>query len=256
MLTLRAPLLHTVPRIITPPLLIYNTTFAAFGGRDEDVARYLVNASLIASGICTIIQVARVPLGKKYQLGTGLLSVMGTSFTWLPLAQEAISLQGGSGKTWNQAYGAILGTLALLSITEMLIAFVPYKVMRRIVPPLVSGVAVALIGIGLIGSGFRNWGGGAFCGDNFRGILPPRQISTDCYVANATVPEGFSSVGTCFAPTIVPKCFPGNGEVALNFGHGAYLGMGLSVAGFMVIIELFGSPFMRNANVILGLLFG
>lgn len=238
-------------------MIIYNTTFAAFGERDEDVARYLVNAALITSGICTCIQVSRIPLGKRFQLGTGLLSVMGTSFTWLPITQEALQLQASEeGRTWKEAFGYVLGTYALLSIVEMIISFIPYRIMRRAVPPLVSGVAVSLIGIGLVGSGIKNWGGGAFCGDNYKGILPPKELGSECFVANTSVPDGFSSVGTCYASPIIPKCSPGNGDVVEYFGNGAYLGMGLAVAGFMVIIELFGSAFMRNASVVLGLLFG
>jgi xanthine/uracil permease len=77
-----------------------------------------------------------------------------------------------------------------------------------------------------------------------------------CYVENATAPDGFSSIGTCYAAPIVPKCSPGNGDVVDFFGRGPYFGMGWAVAGFMVLIELFGSPFMRNGSVVLGLLFG
>ncbi|KAL4533952.1 hypothetical protein Ndes2526B_g07167 [Nannochloris sp. 'desiccata'] len=172
--------------IITPPILIYNQTFAAYGARDPKIATYLVNAALIVSGITTLIQVTSIPLGsykgRKFQLGTGLVSVMGTSFTWLPIAVESILIQSpgqdGNADNWRKAYGAVLGTFALLSLIEMIIAFIPPKALRRAVPPLVSGVAVSLIGLGLIGSGFKNWGGGAFCCDNFRGILPPRALST------------------------------------------------------------------------------
>lgn len=35
-----------------------------------------------------------------------------------------------------------------------------------------------------------------------------------------------------------------------------YLGLGLIVFVTLVVIELFGSPFMRNAEVIIALLFG
>ena len=244
-------------RIITPPLLIYNTTVATFGERDEEVARYLVNAALITSGICTWLQVSRIPLGKRFQLGTGLLSVMGTSFTWLPIAQEALILQATEdNRSWNEAYGYVLGTFALFSIVEMGIAFIPHRAMRRAVPPLVSGVAVSLIGIGLIGSGLKNWGGGVFCADNYKGIIPPKELGEECYIANATAPDGFTNIGACYASPIIPKCSPGNGDVVEYFGRGPYFGMGFAVAGFMVLIELFGSPFMRNASVVLGLLFG
>ncbi len=34
-------------------------------------------------------------------------------------------------------------------------------------PPIVTGVTVFLIGAALVGTGFKYWGGGAFCGDNY-----------------------------------------------------------------------------------------
>merc|ERR1712097_206025 len=43
------------------------------------------------SGILTIIQVFRAKIiGTGYYLGTGLISVMGTSFTFLPIAREMV----------------------------------------------------------------------------------------------------------------------------------------------------------------------
>ena len=52
---------------------------------------YLVSAAWITSGILTIIQVFRAKIiGTGYYLGTGLISVMGTSFTFLPIAREMV----------------------------------------------------------------------------------------------------------------------------------------------------------------------
>ena len=42
---------------------------------------------------------------------------------------------------------------------------------------------------------------------------------------------------------------PGNGDVALEFGSAPYVGLGLIVYCLLIIIELFGSPFMRNTSV-------
>ena len=47
-----------------------------------------------------------------------------------------------------------------------------------------------------------------------------------------------------------------NGETTLFYGAAAYIGLGFSVLCFLVVIELFGSVFMKNCNVILALLFG
>lgn len=46
------------------------------------------------------------------------------------------------------------------------------------------------------------------------------------------------------------------GEVRLPFGSSEYVGLGFSVFTMLIIIELFGSPIMKNCNVIIALLFG
>lgn len=56
--------------------------------------------------------------------------------------------------------------------------------------------------------------------------------------------------GTCFAAPVQVLC-QGNGNVMLPYGSQQYLGLGLVVFVSLVFIELFGSPFMKNAEVIL-----
>ena len=46
------------------------------------------------------------------------------------------------------------------------------------------------------------------------------------------------------------------GEVQLGYGATPYIGLGFSVLCALVVIELFGSVFMKNCNVIIALLFG
>merc|ERR1719223_303587 len=46
------------------------------------------------------------------------------------------------------------------------------------------------------------------------------------------------------------------GDVSLPYGSPELIGLGFSVLCFLVVIELFGSTFMKNCNVILALLFG
>ena len=54
--------------------------------------------------------------------------------------------------------------------------------------------------------------------------------------------------GTCFAAPVQVAC-NGNGNVKLPYGSQQYLGLGLVVFVCLVFIELFGSPFMKNAEV-------
>lgn len=50
------------------------------------------------------------------------------------------------------------------------------------------------------------------------------------------------------------NCFVGG--VALPYGSPEFIGLGFSVMFFLLVIELFGSIFMKNCNVVLALLFG
>lgn len=47
-----------------------------------------------------------------------------------------------------------------------------------------------------------------------------------------------------------------NGETSLGYGSPEYIGLGFSVIVALVFIELFGSVFMKNCNVIIALLIG
>lgn len=51
-----------------------------------------------------------------------------------------------------------------------------------------------------------------------------------------------------------PTC--ANGEVNLGYGSPQFIGLGFSVMCFLVVIEIFGSTFMKNCNVFLALMFG
>jgi len=65
------------------------------------------------------------------------------------------------------------------------------------------------------------------------------------------------SVGFGMPVSNVPSSIcSGSAQVALPYGSTEYIGLGFSVLVFLVVIELFGSTFMKNCNVILALLFG
>ena len=57
------------------------------------------------------------------------------------------------------------------------------------------------------------------------------------------------------SPIPGPACAFYN-EEPLFYGAPEYIGLGFSVLSFLVVIELFGSVFMKNCNVVLALLFG
>lgn len=65
--------------VITPPII-----FASQLGFAQDYQSYLISASLIASGILSMVQMSRIKIPKtRYYIGTGLITVVGTSFASL-----------------------------------------------------------------------------------------------------------------------------------------------------------------------------
>ncbi|KAJ1324536.1 uric acid-xanthine permease [Microdochium nivale] len=220
--------------VITPPLLLSG---AAGVNLDVGGQQYLVSTALIVSGLLTAVQITRFHIYKTpYYIGTGLISVVGISFTIIPIAQGAFAQMYANGfcptsptgvkLPCPDAYGAVLGTCAVCALVEILIAFIPPKIMLKIFPPIVTGPTVMLIGVYLIKSGFRNWAGGSGpCSD--------------------AVPTAFFA--SC--PNI-------NAPHALPWGSPEYLGLGFSVFVTIILCERFGSPIMKSTSVILGLLVG
>eukprot|EP00271_Cylindrocystis_brebissonii_P023449 TRINITY_DN9731_c0_g1_i1.p1 TRINITY_DN9731_c0_g1~~TRINITY_DN9731_c0_g1_i1.p1 ORF type:complete len:633 (+),score=99.93 TRINITY_DN9731_c0_g1_i1:213-2111(+) len=238
--------LAMVGGIITVPLIIGGQFYGNF---TTDEQHYIISAALIVSGIASFVQVTQIPIPfTNYKIGSGLLSVMGISFTFLPIAESAIGTMrtcscdgipcstgtggtcdactgslAGSCLTGQEAYGKVLGTVCVCCFVEILLSFAPPKVLRRLFPPVVSGTTVILIGFALVSTGFSYWGGGVYCGE---------QVLTSKVLCNT------------------------NGNVELPFGAKQYIGLGFSVFITLVFVEMFGSPFLRNVQVAIGLLVG
>jgi uracil-xanthine permease len=224
--------------IITPALLIFNVVMSYFPedfdpslGEEQaanreralDVAQYLVSASLICSGLGTFMQVSTIKIPfTNYQLGTGVLSTMGTANQYNAIFPVILFDIMSRGYDIYEAWGKLLGTIMVCVWLEALISIIPYKILNRICPPYVLGVTVMLIGVQLTGAGIKFWGGGVGCSRN---------------------------------PVADNPC-PGNGEVMLGFGSGPYIAMGFTVFLIFLVVEIFGSPFVRNTMVIWGLLGG
>lgn len=141
-----------------------------------------------------------------------------------------------SGIDGRVAYAKMLGTSMACSFLELGLAVMPLKPLFILFPPLVTSITVMLIGVTLIGTGMKYWGGGVVCAE-----MAWKEHGQLALVEG--VPANPSS--TCL-----------NGEVALGYGSAEYIGLGFSVVVGLVFIELFGSIFMRNCNVVIALLFG
>lgn len=135
--------------VVTPGLLITGAL-----GLDPARSSYILGMSLFVSGLGTFIQVNR--LGP---IGSGLLSVQGTSFAFVTpiLAVVAISLEGG--KTPEQTLSLILGLCFFGSFIPIILSRFLHLT-QKIFTPLVTGTAVTLIGLCLIKVGMFYMAGG------------------------------------------------------------------------------------------------
>ncbi|KAG0355789.1 hypothetical protein BGZ54_001010 [Gamsiella multidivaricata] len=160
----------------------------------------MVSTSMITSGLLSLVQITRFRLAKsQYFLGTGLLSV---------------------------AWGAFLGTCMVCSLLPILLSFVPPRVLKKVFPPIVTGVTVMLIGVHLVTSGMAQWGGGS---------------------------------GPCRSqPTSGPfvNCPSNSAPRSAPWGDAQWIGLGFLVFSVIMLVEFFGSPFMKNAQVVIGLVVG
>ncbi|QRW10320.1 xanthine/uracil permease [Ceratobasidium sp. AG-Ba] len=222
--------------LITPPII-----FSSALNLPADMQSYMISASLIGCGILSLVQMSRIHLWRSYHLGTGLITVVGTSFATLSTGFSifnSLYKNGTCPSTTNadgtvtkgacpDAYGMLLGTSLICSFLEMGMAFVPPKKLKKIFPPIVTGTVILLIGASLIGeSGVLNWGGG----------------SNDCHSRPET--GIFQLCPTIFAKRPLP------------WGSPEFIGLGFLSFITIVLVELFGSPFLKNASIICGLLVG
>ena len=76
--------------IITPPILVSGAFYARFSTEET---QYLLSVGLICSGILSFTQIIQLKLWGGFVIGTGFISVVGTSFVFLPIAQASIVFQ-------------------------------------------------------------------------------------------------------------------------------------------------------------------
>lgn len=124
--------------VITPPIIL-----SGAANLEPNVQSYLVSTSLIVSGLLSSIQITRFHIYKtNYYVGTGLISVVGTSFATIPVATGALSQMYDIGYCPSDAdgnplpcprgYGAILGTAALCALLEIGMSFTSPRILKRV----------------------------------------------------------------------------------------------------------------------------
>ncbi|KAG1758209.1 xanthine uracil permease [Suillus occidentalis] len=220
--------------LIAPPIILASSLML-----DSDTSSYMISASLIGSG--TLVQMSRIKLWGGYYLGTGLLSVVGTSFATLSTANAIFNAMYANGTCPSttaadgtitrapcpDAYGMVLGTSLICAVLEIGLSFLPPRVLRRIFPPMVTGIFILMIGSTLVGSsGIADWGGGS----NGCQTRPTSGIYQLC-------------------PTV-------GSPHALPWGSPQFIGLGFLSFVSIILTEIFGSPFLKNASIIVGLAVG
>lgn len=212
---------------------------------DSVDAAYLISTALVVSGLASWIQIVRIKLVKGYWIGTGLISMSGVSFTFLPIAQTMFSSLRADGTCpesgpCRDAYGMWLGTIMVGALLEIGLSFIPLTLLRKAFPPLVTGVTVFLIGASLIPVGLRQWAGGT--GPCFT----VQQIQDLGGEVPQLLLDTFNDCPNNFGP----------GDRHYPWGSAEWIGLGFFVFTIIIVLEIFGSPFMRNSQVMIGLIAG
>ncbi len=135
--------------MVTPPLLIAG---ALKLGAAETA--YLVSMSLFVSDAATILQTRQIG-----PVGSGLLSIQGTSFTFIAPVISAAGIVMASGASPQRALGVVFGLCFAGEFVVMLASrFIRYA--SAVITPIVTGTVVTLIGLTLIEVGMVSVGGG------------------------------------------------------------------------------------------------
>jgi len=140
--------------IITPTLIIGGVL-----GLGKEVP-YLISMSLIVSGVATFIQVKRVG-----PVGSGLLSIQGTSFAFLSSILAAGFIVKNQGGGPREILAVIYGICFLGAFIEMFLSRILHH-LRKVITPIVTGIVVTTIGLSLIKVGITDMAGGQWLLDN------------------------------------------------------------------------------------------
>jgi xanthine permease XanP len=140
--------------IITPTLVI-----GGILGLEAEIP-YLISMSLIVSGMATFIQIKRFG-----PIGSGLLSIQGTSFAFLGAILSAGLLVRSRGGSSQEILGVIFGMCFLGAFIEMILSRFLHH-LKKVITPTVTGIVVSLIGLSLIKVGLTDMAGGQWLLDN------------------------------------------------------------------------------------------
>lgn len=120
---------------------------------------YLIAMAFFVSGIATFIQCRTIG-----PIGSGMLSIQGTSFAFLGALLAAGFAVKGTGGTPEDILAMLFGLVLFGSLVEIFLSQIIDK-LGRIITPTVTGIVITVIGLSLIKSGFTDFAGGANAGE-------------------------------------------------------------------------------------------
>ena len=109
------------------------------------------NTVIFFSGVATLIFL--------FVTGRKVPSYLGSSFSFLG---SVLAIQGGSAGHHDLAYGGILIAGVIYFLIGVAVHFVGVNPIRFLLPPVVTGTVVAVIGIALAGAAWNNYKGDLF----------------------------------------------------------------------------------------------
>ena len=136
---------HLVAMIVgcvTPPIII-----AGAVGLSQADRVLLIQASLVMSAICTLLQL--FPIGRYF--GSGLPVILGVSFAYVP-SMQAIASSGGG-------VAAIAGAMIIGGVVAIIVGIFVKKI-RLLFPPVITGTVVFTIGLSLYPTAINYMAGG------------------------------------------------------------------------------------------------
>lgn len=130
---------------VTPAIIIAGAAGFGFGSPDTSDMIYMIQMCMFFAGIATLIQTVSLgPIGAKLPI------VQGTSFAFIPVMIPVV-------KEFGMA--ALMGGIVIGGIFHFFLGTIVGK-LRHILPPLVTGLVVLMIGLALIKIGIQYSAGG------------------------------------------------------------------------------------------------
>jgi xanthine permease XanP len=235
--------------VITPALLL--SSILKFSASDT---AYLVSMALLAAAIGTLLQ--STPIGP---VGSGLLSVTGTSFAFI----QPLILSGQAGGL-PLMFGMSLATVPV----QFLVApFLPR--LRRVLTPLVSGIVVVLIGLSIIPEAVKGivapvapdapgWAGAAVAAAVVAAVLAAQALGRPWTRMAGTLfglGAGYAVCGACgwlhappsggsgiMAPRLLPHGLAFKGEFLLPFAFIYLISLLEAIGDMTATSQLSGLP--------------